>query len=160
MHFDKETLLTSFRTVPEIIEDYFKNIPAEYLDKKRSEQAWTIREHLYHIVSVQEMLLKRINTIKEENTPVIKPYFPENEPDRQKLFDSIEEALDIYKNFRSKQIELINELSNAELDKEAHHNEYISYNIPIIINHMIFHEYWHMYRIEELWLTRDAYFNS
>lgn len=159
MIFDKEKLLEAFEGIPEIIEKYFLNIPEDCLDKKRSETSWTIREHLYHIAGVQEMLYKRILNIKNEEKPIIKPYFPENEPEGVSLYESVQKAFSHYKEIRRKQILLINQLTESEFGKEAKHDEYTRYNIPIIINHMIFHEYWHMYRIEEIWLTRDEYFS-
>ncbi len=155
MFLNKEVLLNTFGDLPQIIEEYFKNIAEETLDIKRSENAWTIREHLYHIVSVQEMLYQRILKIENEERPVITPYFPEKDIAEASLFVSIEEAFSKYKAIREKQIVLIKHLSEQSFKKEAQHGEYVRYNIPIIINHMVFHEYWHMYRIEELWLTRD-----
>lgn len=159
MFFNKESLLSTFRALPEIIESYFKNIPEELLDRKRNEASWTIREQLYHIVGVQEMLTQRIIKIRDEESPVITPYFPENELDRVELFKSIEDAFLHYKKSRGEQILLISQMKEPDYNKEAVHDEYISYNVPIIINHMIFHEYWHMYRIEELWLTKEEYFS-
>lgn len=159
MVFDKENLLKTLQDIPGNIESYFKNIPEDLLDRKRNETSWTIREHLYHIVSVQEMLYKRILKIKDEENPIITPFFPENESEREGLYESVQKALSYYKEIRKKQISLINQLTESEFSKEAKHEEYIKYNVPIIINHMIFHEYWHMYRIEEIWLTRDEYFS-
>ena len=155
MFFNKEDLLSTLHGLPEMIETYFKNISEEFLDKKRNDTSWTIREHLYHIVSVQEMLYQRILKIRNEENPVITPYFPENELERVQLYKSSNDAFLIYKQIRDKQILLLKQISNLDLEKEAAHGEYISYNIPIIMNHMIFHEYWHMYRIEELWLTKE-----
>lgn len=155
MFLNKENLLKTLQDLPEIIETYFKIIPEDFLDKKRNETSWTIREHLYHIVSVQEMLYQRILKIRDEENPIITPYFPENEPERVSLYESVNKAFLHYKEIRKKQILLINQLTESDFSKEATHNEYIRYNIPIIVNHMIFHEYWHMYRIEELWLTKS-----
>ena len=154
MFFNKENLLSTFHELPEIIETYFKNIPEALLDKKRNETSWTIREHLYHIVGVQEMLYQRILKIRDEENPVITPYFPENEPERAELYKSIEDAFLCYKEIRERQLLLIRQIKEPDFYKEAAHGEYVKYNIPIIMNHMIFHEYWHMYRIEELWLTK------
>ena len=145
--------------MPEIIETYIKNIPEDLLDKKRNNTSWTIREHLYHIANVQEMLYSRILKIRDEESPVITPYFPENESEQVLSYESVNKACLSYKAIREKQIILINQLIESDFKKEAKHDEYIQYNIPIIINHMIFHEYWHMYRIDEPWLTRDEYFS-
>ena len=159
MIFDKSNLLITFQGIPEILETYFKNIPQEVYDIKRNETAWSIREHLYHIINVQDMLYKRMLTIKNEENPIIKPYFPDKETESLFNYESIEKAFLYFKEMRAKQVLLINELTEFELNKEGKHEEYIKYNIPIIINHMIFHEYWHFYRIEEIWLTRDEFFS-
>jgi len=159
MIFEKENLLKTFQALPEIIQTYFTNIPENLLDKKRNENSWTIREHLYHIVNVQEMLYLRMLKIKDEESPIITPYFPENELEAVIPYESIKQAFLYYKEIREKQISLINQLAESDFKKEAKHDEYTRYNIPIIINHMIFHEYWHMYRIEDIWLTRDEYFS-
>jgi uncharacterized damage-inducible protein DinB len=159
MIFDKENISKTLKDLPEIIETYFKNIHEDVVDKKRNATTWTIRQHLYHIVDVQEMLYNRMLKIKNEENPIITPFFPENESEKEPLYNSIQKAFSYYKEIRSKQLLLINELREAELSKEAKHDEYLKYNIPIIINHMIFHEYWHMSRIEEIWNTRDEFFS-
>lgn len=160
MYFDKEKLLATFQGLPEIIETYYNNIPEEALDRKRSENAWTIREHLYHIAEVQEMLYSRILKIRDEENPVITPYYPENESELVSKFQSMQHAFEHYKAVREKQISLVGQLMEADYEKEAKHDQYIKYNITIVLNHMIFHEYWHMYRIEELWLTKDEFFTE
>jgi uncharacterized damage-inducible protein DinB len=158
MVFDKENTLKTFELLPSIIEAYFGNIPEAILDRRRSDSSWTIREHLYHIVGVQEMLLGRMQKIKSEENPVIQPYFPDKETDGSALYASVQKAFEQYHRLRRSQLLLAGQLDDTELGREAKHREYTNYNLAILINHMIFHEYWHMYRIEELWLIRDEYF--
>lgn len=157
MKINVDMALRTLEHIPELIYGYFQNIPPEVFDIRRTKEAWTIREHLYHIVSVQDMLLKRMELIRVEDNPVITPYFPENQKEQSALYESVEAAFTEYRTTRQKQIELVRGAGIVDMAKEASHAEYIFYNIPIIVNHMIFHEYWHMYRIEELWLTRDEY---
>lgn len=160
MNMNLEVLLRTFGDIPEIVESYFKNIPELFLDKEYQNATWTIRKHFYHILTVQELLYQRMIKIRDEQNPVITPYFPENEKSVTELFKSLDEAFSYYKEMRNKQISLIKSLSEADFNKDAQHGEYIKYNIPIIINHIIFHEYWHLYRIEELWLTREDIINE
>lgn len=159
MLLEKENLLKTLEMLPEILEAYSKNIPEDVLDRKRSDTAWTIREHLYHIANVQEMLYLRIQKIRDEETPVITPYLPDDQSPQEGTYQSVDKAFSHYKEWRKKQMALIQELTESDLGKEATHGEYISYNIPIIINHIVFHEYWHMFRVEEIWLTKDEYFS-
>jgi len=157
VNIKKSLQISTFKDIPDIVGDYSENIPVEFLDLKRGEGFWTIREHLYHIAGVQDMLLGRMNIINNEENPVIKPFFPENDPSSRVKFSSIGNAIDAYKKLREEQVELILSLPEEILKKNARHEEYREYNIPLIVHHMIYHEYWHMYRIEELWLTRDQY---
>jgi len=153
-------LLTTFTALPSIIETYILSIPEEVYDIKRSEEAWTIREHIYHICNVQEMLSERIILLIKEKNPVIEPFFPQNQQGRGTLFANVSEAIGKYKTQRKAQLEYIKNIDQSVLTHEANHPEYIRYNLPIIINHMVFHEYWHMYRIEELWLTKPEYLDK
>ena len=41
--------------------------------------------------------------------------------------------------------------------KTATHPEYAQYSFYILVRHILMHDHWHMYRMEELWLTRDEY---
>lgn len=75
------------------------------------------------------------------------------------FYKSLDDAFIEYKVERKNQIDLFNNLTDVDFCNEASHGEYIRYNIPIIMNHMIYHEYWHMYRIEDIWLTKDEYFH-
>lgn len=150
--------LSTFESLPAIVSSYAGDIPSADLDRRRAADAWTIREHLYHICDVQAMLLGRMKLIRDTECPVIEPYFPENEKEMAEKFASVEAALSAYAALRKEQLELIRGCSAEQLARNAEHKEYSRYSIPVIVRHMIFHEYWHMYRIEELWLTRDEYF--
>ena len=131
-----------------------------FLDRRRGPDVWTIREHLYHIAGVQMLLLGRMKTIRDVPSPVIEPYFPQNEEKLDRRYGSLREALSEYERLRGEQVRLVRSCSPEELERCAEHKEYTRYTIPVIVRHMIFHEYWHMYRIEELWLTRDEYFGG
>jgi uncharacterized damage-inducible protein DinB len=148
----------TFGALPGIAERFISMIPEEALDRRRGPDAWTIREHIYHIADGQRMLFERIKTIRENDHPVITPYFPEKDVGRAN-YESVEEAMTEYREFRVKQIALIKNSSDEQMLRKAEHPEYIEYSIPSILRHMIFHEYWHMHRIEELWKTRDEYFS-
>lgn len=158
MEFRVELLIATLKSVPEIIETYVSNIPKDKLDLKRNKETWTIREHVYHLASVQNMLYQRIELIHNTIHPIIEPFFPENQVSINKLYTSIQHSFNEYKSVRKDQMVLIGNLNKNDFTKEAKHGEYVNYNIPLIMNHMIFHEYWHMYRIEEIWLTKDEFF--
>jgi hypothetical protein len=153
----KEEMRT-FRPLPSIIEKYVSQITENDLNVKRNSETWSIKEHVYHIAGVQKMLLQRMKTIKSSPAPVIEPFFPLNEKALDKKYSCMSDAFCEYKQLRKEQISLIKRCSQADLDKKALHKEYKIYSIPIMVKHMIFHEFWHMHRIEEIWLVKDEYF--
>ena len=50
--------IKAFKNLPMITEAYISQIQVSDLDLKRSKESWTIREHVYHLVDVQKMLLQ------------------------------------------------------------------------------------------------------
>jgi len=153
----KETLQT-FLDLPIVFTEFLALIPDDKLDRKRGDPVWTIREHFYHLVDVQEMLLGRILKIKNETNPLIEAFFPENE--EISAYVDINEALTSYRTLREKQYNVVKNLSKKELEKRGIHKGYELYTIPVIVRHMIAHEYWHMYRMEEIAFIRDEFFNN
>lgn len=159
MQLDKNSLISTLKILPHIVQDYLRQIPPSKLDLKRGPDVWTIREHLYHIVGLQQMLYERMAFIKNDPNPVIKPYTPTPETEAQHRFNSIDEALLKYLDIRNQQIVLVEDLTVEEMSKKALHPEYEDYGMSILLSHIIFHEYWHLYRIEEIWLAKDVHFS-
>ena len=151
--------LSTFEFLPSIVASYTADLGDENLDRRRSADAWTIREHLYHICDVQPLLIGRMELMRDTVSPVIEPYFPENEVSMSLKFPSVGAAMESYAALRARQLGLVKGCTDDILSRSAVHKEYTNYSIPMLVRHMIFHEYWHMYRIEELLLTRDGYFH-
>lgn len=150
-------LLETLRTLPAVVEPWFRAIPVDRLDLRRTAEAWTLREHLYHVAAVQPMLLGRMNLLRDEAHPVIVPYFPQNEPALADRYPSVDAAFDAYRRLRVEQLTLLESVPDAVWSKAATHPEYERYDLGLVVHHLVFHEYWHFYRTEELWLTRDDY---
>ena len=64
------------------------------------------------------MLYRRMLTIKNEENPIIKPYFPDKETESLFNYESIEKAFLYFKEMRAKQVSLVNELTEFELNKK------------------------------------------
>jgi uncharacterized damage-inducible protein DinB len=153
-------LIETLKNTPQIISDYISDIPENESETKRRENFWSIKEHLAHLDYVQDILYERILKFKNEEFPKITPYFPEKDKIDREKFSSLKEILFSYKNKRERQIKLIYELEYADFAKKGEHGEYKKYNLEIILNHILFHDYWHMYRIEELRLAKDEYLSE
>lgn len=158
MNLDLDSAVATLKSLPRMLDSYISNIPEGLLDVRRAEGVWTIREHVYHLAEVQAMLGERIQTIGNRTGTRIVPYVPEETERENMQYRSVAEALVQYGHERDKQIKQISSLQKSSFEHTAHHPEYTIYNLPVLINHIVFHDYWHLYRIEEIWLLKDECF--
>jgi hypothetical protein len=128
---------------------------------QRGDGFWTIAEHFSHLAQVQPMLLKRIERFMTEDCPDFIPYNPGSAegPDTPERMSS-EIALDQFSSYRASQLQLLEHTDEATWKKQATHPEYDEYSLYILARHVLMHDHWHMYRMEELRLTRDAYLTT
>ncbi len=156
---DIADLLDGLRRAPNILTAFVQSIPAGRRDQRRGEGVWTIAEHVSHLAQVQPMLLERLQRFRDEDHPVFVPYIPgegEEEPDTPEVMP-MEDALARFGRYRAQQVDLLAGLAPAAWPQTAEHPEYRLYTAYILTRHILMHDHWHMYRMEELWLTRDAY---
>jgi DinB superfamily len=159
MMHDTPDLLEGLRRTPVILSDFVKTIPENKLDLRRGDGFWTIAEHVSHLAQVQPMLLDRFSRFMTEDHPEFVPYLPgkdEDEPDTP-IRMNMSEALEQFGQFRKKQLILLEKAGESVWQKTGDHPEYDRYSLYILTRHTLMHDYWHMYRMEELWLTKDAY---
>jgi uncharacterized damage-inducible protein DinB len=156
---DIPDLLEGLKRTPKILSEFVETIPENKLDLRRGDGFWTIAEHVSHLAQVQPMLLDRFNRFMTEDHPEFVPYLPgkdEDEPETPVRMD-MSEALEQFVQFRKKQHILLEDASESMWHKTGKHQEYDRYSLYILTRHTLMHDYWHMYRIEELWLTKDTY---
>jgi uncharacterized damage-inducible protein DinB len=159
MMHDIPDLLEGLRRTPGILSEFVKSIPEDKLDLRRGEGFWTIAEHVVHLAQVQPMLLDRFNRLMTEDHPEFTPYFPAEEEGGPVIAErmSVVAALETFVQCRNQQHALLASASASIWQRTAVHPEYDRYSLYILARHTLMHDYWHMYRIEELWLTKDAY---
>jgi uncharacterized damage-inducible protein DinB len=156
---DIQDLLEGLRRTPKILSEFVKTIPEGKMNLRRGEGFWTVAEHVSHLAQVQPMLLDRFQRFINEDHPGFVPYIPGNgkdEPDTPPRMN-MTAALEQFAQYRNKQLELLESANDIIWRRTATHPEYENYSLYILTRHTLMHDYWHMYRIEELWLTRDAY---
>ena len=154
-----ESLLFSLSAAPTVAAAFVRSIPETDLGARRRPGAWTVQEHVSHLAQVQGMLLRRLERFKQEERPVITPYQPVSpgeETPSEKLF-GIDEALVELTYRRSRQIAVAESMPDERWDLEGEHPEYTRYTARILLRHILMHDYWHLYRVEELWLARDEF---
>jgi hypothetical protein len=122
---------------------------------RRIKDYWTIYEHVDHLVLTQVMLLGRIEQFIKEESPVMKPYTPDDKPETGKALtkDLVNEFCEI----RDKQIKLIKGAKRNAWEKIGSHKEYTVYSFEILIRHIILHDAYHFFRMEELWIEKEEY---
>jgi len=156
---DIRDLLEGLRRTPKILSEFVNTIPEDKMDKRRGEGFWTVAEHVSHLAQVQPMLLDRFQRFMNEDHPEFVPYIPGNgndEPDTPFRMN-MTNALEQFEQYRNKQLELLESADDITWRKTATHPEYENYSLYILTRHTLMHDYWHMYRIEELWLMKDVY---
>jgi uncharacterized damage-inducible protein DinB len=156
--------LEAMSKTPPILTAMVEAIPQGHLDLRRGEGFWTIAEHVSHLAQVQPMLLERMERFIEEEHPEFKPYIPgeeEAEPDTPPRME-MAAALDQFGDCRRQQVARLEAVIDAApiWKRSAIHPEYEAYTLYILTRHVLMHDHWHMYRMEELWLTRDAYLTT
>ncbi|MBU5637254.1 DinB family protein [Geomonas sp. Red69] len=156
---DIPDLLDSLKRAPTILSEFVDSIPRQKLDLRRGKGFWTVAEHVSHLAEVQPMLLQRIERFLKEEHPEFIPYLPgkgEEEPDTPARLE-MAEALERFRTCRLQQLELLKGLDQETWCRTGTHPEYEAYSLYILVRHILMHDHWHMYRMEELWLARDAY---
>jgi uncharacterized damage-inducible protein DinB len=156
---DARELIQGLQQTPRILSEFVHAIPAERLDLRRGEGFWTIAEHVAHLAQVQPMLLERMERFMTEDHPEFVPYFPgrTGEEPATPARMSMASALEQFGGCRDNQLRLLENADATTWKKTAVHPEYDAYSLYILARHVLMHDYWHMYRMEELWLTKDAY---
>lgn len=155
-------MLNGLQRSPRILSEFVENIPKNKLDVRRGNNFWTIAEHVSHLAQVQPMLFDRFDRFMNEDQPEFVPYIPRDDEDELETPErmNMASALEQFKQYRDKQLELLENTSDVIWEKTAKHPEYDHYSLYVLTRHTLMHDYWHMYRMEELWLTKDDYLTT
>ena len=156
---DIGNLLEALKRSPELLKGFIQAIPEDRLDLRRGDGFWTIGEHLTHLAEVQPMLLNRLERFMTEDHPVFVPYIPPGGEDKSAKPPRMAtaSALDQFAHHREKQLVLLAGADGAVWKRTGTHPEFREYSLHILIRHALLHDFWHMYRMEELWLVKDAH---
>jgi uncharacterized damage-inducible protein DinB len=159
MKRDIPELLEGLRKTPKILSEFIGTIPENKWDVCRGDGFWTIAEHVNHLARVQSMLLDRFNRFMKEEQPEFVPFIPGKDEDKPDTPERVHmaAALEHFGRYRNNQLVLLENAHKSVWQRTAIHPEYDQYSLYILTRHTLMHDYWHMYRMEELWLTKDAF---
>ena len=133
----------------------FVSVITENEIHKRIKDFWTIYEHIDHLVLTQKMLLGRIQQFIVEDNPIMKPYIPEEKPTVEDAKKSAKELVEEFIKLRDLQIGLLRKTKGSVWKKIGVHPEYSKYSLEILARHILLHDSFHMWRMEELWIERE-----
>ncbi len=150
---NREILIRQLENGPTVLRDLVASIPAERLTHSFGGNIWSGHEHIQHLALTQIMLQKRIQLFFKEERPQIITFIPNKSAEPQTL-KPVPELLDLYTTWRGKQIESLKKADDAIWNKKADHSEYTHYDFEIAVRHILTHDGFHFYRIEELGLLR------
>jgi uncharacterized damage-inducible protein DinB len=153
---DDQKLIDALELNSGILERFVLQIAEDRLHRKRGEGVWSVYEHLHHLVLVQPLMFKRIRLFKNEEKPLIRPYVPGPEEEKERTVKRpASELIRTFGEWRRKQAELARSCGPEAWAKTGTHPEYDQYSLEILLRHILTHDGWHMYRMEEIWLAKD-----
>jgi hypothetical protein len=159
-HPDKahEELIEGLKLGPKILRDFVTEIPEAKLHNRRGDGFWSLYQHVEHLAIVQLMLYKRLERFVKEERPEFVPYFPDKEKEKkERKSKPIAEIVSSYTRWRDMQVKLIESGGGKLWEKTAIHPEYEQYGFKILVRHILLHDSFHLYRMEELLLSKDEY---
>ncbi len=150
---DRQTLINFLEKTPSILRGLMAELPEAVLKERRIPGKWSAHEHACHIARVQTIQNGRLKRFLTEERPVFAPYVPgKSTPEDELMMMDLSGALD---DFAASRAEFIAGLRGAkDWEKTGEHPEYDAYSLAFMARHVLFHDYVHMYRIEELGFTR------
>jgi uncharacterized damage-inducible protein DinB len=154
-------LLENLRNGPYLLQELVEKIPAEKRRWHAHPEKWCIHAHACHLVQVQALFLDRMDRFLKEENPVFVPYFPEEDRGEDGLHAmALGPSLQTFHDSRQQLLEKAQDVPASFWTKPASHPEYRLYSPHIMLRHVMMHDYFHMYRIEDLWITQDGYFGK
>ncbi len=158
---DIPDLIQGLERSPHILAQFVNSITKEKLHQRRGDGFWTVAQHVSHLARVQPMLQERLQRFVDEERPSFIPFVPADGETEERPADlDTTDALYAFERCRREQITVLDRAEEADWQKTGSHPEYERYSLYILVRHILMHDFWHMYRIEEIWLTRDSYLTT
>src|SRR5688572_5933936 len=151
-----DTLISALETAPGVIIPLIREVPPQILKRRPSPTKWSAYEHACHLSQTDAPFLARLDLILSTPEPYIKTI--ENSPEDEAgamLGIDLDKSLDRYVRERASLVKRLKKLSLGEWQKTAEHEAFDHYSVWIMFRHVLNHEMFHAYRIEELLLKKD-----
>ena len=144
-------LIENISKTPILLKELISELPKDRLTKELKKGKWSIHEHATHVaISDIYGFQKRLKQFSEEENPTIKPL---SGADFDKAFFinlNLNDTLEQFFEHRKETIEMARSLPTELMTKSAYHPEYDIYTPYIMLRHLMMHDHYHMYAIEDL----------
>ena len=159
MNLAVETLIESLAGAPAIITGLVREMPPRHLKRRPSPTKWSAHEHACHITMIDAPYLARLELMLSDPSPrqsvKIVPMSATPDEEAGALLDmDLDAALASYARERARLVARLRELSDADWQRTASHEEYSQYSVWIMFRQLLLHEMQHAYRIEDLRLRK------
>jgi DinB superfamily len=151
-----EQLIEALERGPTIVIPMIRQADPMVLKRRPAVGKWSIHEHACHLAEADQLFQRRLEIMMAAERPIIKSYDPgRDDPEDALLHVELETALHRYQTLRQDLVNRLRNLTAKDWFKSAEHDEYNSYSIFTMIRHLVLHDFFHAYRIEELLLRKD-----
>ena len=148
-------VIDALERAPQVVIPLIREVPGSLLKRRPAPRKWSAHEHACHLAVVHAIFMNRLDEMLVNPTPVITPYDPgQSDPEDVLLAADLDQSLERFAADRSRLVERIRKLSDADWARTAEHGEYSHYSVFIMFRHLALHDFFHAYRIEELLLKK------
>ena len=153
---DTTALIAALENAPGVIIPLIRELPPEFLKRRPSPAKWSAHEHACHLSGSDEAFRARLDLMLSTSAPFISSIINSPEVESGALLNvDLDEALDRYVRERASLVKRLKELSVEDWQRTAEHEAFSHYSVWIMFRHLLNHEMFHAYRIEELLLKKD-----
>jgi hypothetical protein len=150
------TLIAALENAPGVIIPLIREVPPQCLKRRPSPTKWSAHEHACHLSTSDGPFLARLDLMLAAPAPLIRSIINSPEVESGALLSvDLDEALDQYVRERASLVKRLKELSVEDWQRTAEHEAFSHYSVWIMFRHLLTHEMFHAYRIEELLLKKD-----
>jgi len=152
----QKSLVDALERAPSIVVPLVRQADPSIVKRRPASRKWSIHEHACHLADVHDLFSNRLDLMLSHDDPPIESFDPgRDHQDDRLLHVDLEDALRRFDADRRRLVERVRRLSPEDWNRTARHNEYNSYSVLTMLRHVVLHDLFHAYRVEELLLRRD-----
>jgi len=150
----KDDILSALRLTPDLLRELLHEFDGVDFKIKPEKNKWSVHEHATHIAIGERFGFHiRMQQFLNEEFPEIQPLSGASFPADFFLKINLSDALNEFLKNRDKTVELAMVFPEHLWNKKASHPEYKKYTPFIMLRHLLMHDLYHLYKIEDLLLS-------